>query len=110
MSRMENRTGEHEMAVAIMRIVAGMPGGCATLDQLWDTIPNVVALTDEDWEESDSQAGQPKWRQIVRNINSNRHTEGNFIFEGYLEHLDGGGGGYCITDKGRRRLGDRGRP
>ena len=99
---MENRTDEFAMAIAVMRIVRDMSDGCANLDQLRDQIAESVDLTDEDWEPQDSIPTQPKWHQILRNINSNRTHAGNFIYEGYLEHLDGGG--YCITEKGERFL------
>ena len=99
---MENRTDEREMAIAVMKIAGNMPSGCASLKQIRSQIEEFIALTDEDRELSDSLPSQPKWHQILRNINSNRDSEGNFIHEGYLEHLDGGG--YCITDRGRRYL------
>ena len=85
-----------------MAIVKNRPDGCASLSVLRRQIERTGILTDEDWEESYSQSGKPKWHQILRNINSNRHSEGNFIYDGYLSHR--AGGGYCITDKGRTAL------
>lgn len=102
MADMKNRTTEHMMAVVVMAIVINRPNGCANLRVLRRQIEKAGILTDEDWEESHSQSGKPKWHQILRNINSNRHTEGNFIYDGYLSHLQGGG--YCITEKGRKSL------
>ena len=102
MTNMENRTDEHEMAIAVIKIAESMPSGCANLNQIRSRIERFITLTSEDWEPSDSLPTQPRWHQILRNINSNRNSQGNFIYEGYLEHLDGGG--YCITDKGRRYL------
>lgn len=102
MADMENRTDEFAMAIAVMRIIRDMQEECADLDQLRDRITETVDLTDDDWEPSDSIPTQPKWHQILRNINSNRFHVGNFIYEGYLEHLDGGG--YCITEKGEQFL------
>lgn len=101
MADMENRTTEHEMALAVMIIAESKPSGCATLDELRERIEESDVLTDEDWEPSDSQ-GSPKWHQILRNINCNRKTGENAIKEGYLEHLNGGG--YCITEQGRALL------
>ena len=97
-----NRTSEHEMAEAVLEITSRTRTGCATLGQIRNRIERYIDLTDEDWEESDSQAPSPKWHQILRNIYSNRGSEGNFIYEGYLSHLDSGG--YCITHKGWQYL------
>ncbi len=102
MADMENRTTEHMMAVLVMAIVKNRPNGCANLTVLRKKIEESGVLTSDDWEESQSQSKTPKWHQILLNINSNRHSEGNFIYDGYLSHLQGGG--YCITDKGRNSL------
>ena len=99
MTDMENRTGEHAMAVIVMRILIRRRNGCANLDQMRARIEGSGELTDEDLEPSDSLPNEPVWYQILRNINSNRRTRGNFIYEGYLLHLPGGG--YCITNAGR---------
>jgi hypothetical protein len=39
------------------------------------------------------------WEQKIRNIKSHYEAAGNFIYEGYLEHVRGAG--YRVTAKGK---------
>ena len=100
-----NRSKESEISEAVLSIAAKQPGGLATFDVLYREIPHVMELSPEDWRVSQKRPNEPLWKQQVRNIQSNHKQPGNFIFEGYLEHVPGTG--YRITDAGRRRLESR---
>lgn len=102
MADMENRTNEQEMALFVMLLLGRTSKGCLNLNQLRTKIENSGILTKEDCEPSSSIPTQPKWHQILRNINCNRETGSNFIHAGRLEHKQGGG--YCLTEDGRKFL------
>ena len=95
-----NRTSEYEISVAVLQILIDRPDGAATLPELRRFLPRHIDFTDDDNELSDKRPGEHKWEQVLRNIQPHHDTPGNFIFEGYLRHLDGGG--YAITAAGRR--------
>jgi hypothetical protein len=79
-----DRSTETDIAVAVMRYLATLPSGEAQIAQIRRQLPKVIALSDEDREESETRAGEEVWEQQVRNIVSHRDTEGNFIAEGLL--------------------------
>lgn len=81
------RTGEQEIAIAIMRIADAQPNSTATFDRIRTRLPGIVNLTQDDWVESQTRPGEPLWHQIIRNIRSHHAAEGNFIDSGYLEHI-----------------------
>jgi len=95
-------TSEAKTALGVLRIADAQPSGVASFRRLYDEIPNVVKLSASDMEESDTRPGEPMWHQIVRNIQSHHAAEGNYIAEGYLEHVPRVG--YRITYAGRRLL------
>lgn len=95
---MENRTNEQEMALLVMLFLGKTSKGCLNLDQLREKIEGSGILTEEDC----AGSPQPKWHQILRNINCNRGTGNNFIHTGLLEHKSGGG--YCLTEDGLKSL------
>lgn len=99
-----NRTSEREISIAVLQILIGCPSGAATLPELRQQLPHHIAFTDEDNELSDTRPAERMWEQVLRNIQSHHDTPGNFIYEGLLRHLDGGG--YAITAAGRRFVDD----
>lgn len=100
-------TKEAILALAVARIAASQPNGECSLDLAYDLIPQMVALTAKDYVPYKGQKN-PRWVQIVRNIQSNSSNPGprstNFIAQGYLEHV---GEGYRITDRGRDFIAQR---
>ena len=100
MADMENRTTEQEMALFVMMLLGKTEDGCLSLDQLRAQIEPSGLLTEEDKVLSQSRPAEPKWHQILRNINCNKETGNNFIHAGRLEHMHGGG--YCLTEEGQQ--------
>ena len=99
---MENRTNEQEMALFVMLLLGKTSEGCLNLDKLRTKIERSGILTEEDCEPPFSIPTQSKWHQILRNINCNREKGSNFIHAGRLENMQGGG--YCLTEDGRKFL------
>ena len=100
-----NRSKESEISEAVLSVAAKQPGGLAAFDVLYREIPRVMELSPEDQRVSQTRPNDELWIQQVRNIQSNHKQPGNFIFEGYLQHVPRTG--YRITDAGRRRLESR---
>jgi hypothetical protein len=95
-------TTEHHISQATLRIADTQANGVATYKRLRAEIPKHIALSQEDWTPSETRNGEPMWHQLVRNIKSHSMIEGNYIREGWLEHVPRSG--YRITPAGRRRL------
>ena len=95
------RVRENEIAFAITRIAATQSTGIATLARCKKEIPDLVKLSNADWKESETRPGEPLWHQLIRNIKSHCDSPGNYVNEGYLEHLPRVG--YRVTDAGRRK-------
>jgi hypothetical protein len=95
-------TTEHEISAATLQIAGSQPNGIATFHRLRIEIPSYIALTADDLLPSSTRNGEPMWHQIIRNIKSHSTTEGNYIAEGWLEHVPRVG--YRITKTGRARL------
>lgn len=99
---MSARTGEFEISEAVLRILAEMPNGEATIQQLVSKIPYVIKLTPGDMEISDTRPNEAVWEQIVRNIVSHKTTSGNIIAEGLATSPSRGS--LRITEAGRLRV------
>lgn len=95
-------TPEKEIAIAVMKIAKQKSSGLATFQELYDEIPNRIALTSDDLAPSQTRNGEPMWHQIVRNIQSHHEAEGNAISEGWLEHVPNTG--FRITAAGRNKV------
>lgn len=93
---------ENEIAFAVLQIAARQQNGIATFDQIRREMPSLVRLSTADTQPSPTRPNEQMWEQRVRNIKSHDQSEGNYIFEGYLEHVPDSG--YRITDAGRRML------
>lgn len=93
------RDAETRISVGVLKIAAAHPKGIATFNRCRAQIPNLVKLTAADVAPSQTRNGETMWHQIVRNIKSHSDAEGNYIAEGYLEHIPRVG--YRITKAGR---------
>ena len=78
----QDRTGEPEIAEAVLQILAQMPNGEATIQQLVKRVPQLIKLTSGDLAQSETRVNEAVWEQIVRNIVSHKKAEGNIIAEG----------------------------
>jgi hypothetical protein len=97
---------EDDVAFATLIIAAEQLDGIATFDQLREQIPDHLSLDSHDLAQSDTRPNEPMWHQIIRNIQSHHPSPGNFIHDGYLQHVPSVG--YQITPMGKKRL-ERGR-
>lgn len=97
-----SRVNENEVALAVMRIAATKPNKTCTLDQARAEVPRYLDLSKGDLALSDTREGEPMWHQQIRNIQSHHGMEGNFIYEGLLEHVPRVG--YRITNAGEKYL------
>ena len=95
-------TSENEFAKAAVRIASSQPNGIASHRRLRAEIPKLIKLNTADLDSSQTRKNEPMWHQIVRNIKSHDKDAGNFIAEGYLEHVLRVG--YRVTPKGRALL------
>lgn len=93
-----NRTTEAELSWTVLEILDDHSLGEMSVQGLIQEIPKRISLTSEDQQMSETRANEELWEQRVRNIRSHHQTAGNYIAEGYLEHIDGG---LRITDAGR---------
>jgi tyrosyl-tRNA synthetase len=93
-----SRTTEHDIALAVLRVAFAQPHHVASFQTLYDEIPNQVPLSDVDRRVSLTRPNEELWHQLVRNIQSHHSADGNFIHEGWLEHIKGVG--YRATDRG----------
>ena len=101
-----NRTSEHEIALAVLRYLATVPGGEATVTAIKKNVPNFIKLTADDLQPSGTRPNEMVYQQVIGNIVSHRHdSEDNFVNRGLLSyrprHLK-------ITDAGRNYLKKRG--
>ncbi len=94
----QNRTTEAEISWVVLGILYQSPVGEMSVHDLIRLIPGSISLTGEDRKHSSTRPNEELWEQRVRNIQSHYKTPGNFIAEGFLEHIDSG---YRITDAGR---------
>ena len=75
--------------------------GEASMAAIKKAVPDYVPLTEPDRAQSLTRKGEELWEQQVRNITSHKDEPGNFIFEGFLEPVDGG---LRITEDGKNHL------
>lgn len=93
------KDAEERISAGVLKIAAAHPKGLATFNKCRVDIPGHVRLTAGDLAASGTRPGEPMWHQIVRNIRSHHAVDGNYIAEGYLEHVPRVG--YRITAAGR---------
>jgi hypothetical protein len=93
---------ENQVAFVALQIAAKQSNGIATFKRIKKDLPNYIDLSPEDRRMSKTRPNEEVWEQRIRNIKSHDSYAGNYIFEGYLEHVPRSG--YRITDRGRRYL------
>jgi hypothetical protein len=105
MPNKSGRSTEHEIAFGVIRYLATVPSGTATIAEIKQHLPDFVSLTTADLEQSPTRNNERVWEQQVRNIVSHRQTEGNAINDGLLANSTGE---MSLTDAGRNWLARRG--
>ncbi|MBI1245154.1 MAG: hypothetical protein GC202_09120 [Alphaproteobacteria bacterium] len=93
---------ESEVAFAIVQIAKAKRDEIATFDQCRDEVPDHLSLADADLAQSTTRPNESMWEQQIRNIQSHHDQPGNYICEGYLEHVPKTG--YRVTEAGKRKL------
>jgi glycine cleavage system pyridoxal-binding protein P len=93
-----NRTTEAELSKVVLEILYQSGSGEMSVHDLIRDIPKYVNLTTEDRQQSETRENEEIWEQRVRNITSHHESPGNFIAEGFLEHIKGG---LRLTEAGR---------
>jgi hypothetical protein len=91
---------EEEVARLTVQIAAEQPNGVASLARLRREIQLRFNLSSEDLKQSVTRPNEAIWEQKIRNIKSHFKAHGNFICEGYLEHVPRVG--YRVTELGKR--------
>ena len=100
--RIAGRVTENEVAFAACQIAASMTSGIATFRRMKRDIPNHLSLSAGDRAQSETRPNEELWEQLIRNIKSHSDQPGNYICEGYLQHVPRVG--YRITPAGRHRV------
>lgn len=101
MARGPNRVTENQVALAVCQVAAATHDGVASFARLKREIPNHLRLSAADRVQSVTRPNEEMWEQQIRNIKSHSKAEGNYINDGYLEHVPKVG--YRVTPSGRRR-------
>ena len=96
------RATENDVALAVLRIASAQPNGICTFNRARFEVPNYVNFSPADLRGSATRPGEPMWHQLIRNIKSHHTAEGNYIAEGYLQHVPRRG--YQATAAGRAHL------
>lgn len=100
------RATENDVALAVLQIAAAQPNGICTFNRARSEVPKYVNFAAVDLKGSVTRPGEPMWHQLIRNIKSHYNVDGNFIAEGYLQHVPRRG--YRATAAGRAHLKKRG--
>lgn len=94
---------ERDISIGVMKIAAKQANLICTFRRAYAELDTHVALSADNLASSTKRPGEVMWQQLVRNIKSHDKSDGNFIAEGYLEHVSHVG--YKITPKGLAFLG-----
>ena len=97
----DGRSNEQEVSLAVLRYLATIPHGEASIGAIKQHIPNFIALTDADKEPSPTRTNEQVWEQQVRNIVSHRTSPESFVADGLLSYSPGH---LAVTDAGRGYL------
>lgn len=95
------RATENEVAWAVCVIASGQANGICTFNRARAEVPNHIKLGPGDNAPSQTRVGEPMWHQLIRNIKSHHDADGNYIHDGYLEHVPRRG--YRVTAAGIAR-------
>lgn len=74
---------EAEARILALKIAATMPDLEATTTQIKEQMPDYVAFTPIDLEQSDSRGNELKWQQVVGNIISHQYSGTSIFTKGY---------------------------
>jgi hypothetical protein len=91
---------EEEVAIIVVQIASQQPNSIASYERIRQELPRRYKLTAADLAVSATRPNEAVWEQKIRNIKSHFGSPGNFIYEGYLDHVPGVG--YRVTDRGRK--------
>ena len=69
------RTGEKDLIPSVMALIEASGEEGMTTGEIILALSHLYDFTEEDDQESNSQTGNYKWQQIVRNLRSNRTLE-----------------------------------
>lgn len=100
------RVTENDVALAVLQIAASQPNDICTFNRARAEVPKYVNFAAADLRCSVTRRREPMWHQLIRNIKSHYTAEGNFIAEGYLQHMPRRG--YQATAAGKAYLKKRG--
>jgi hypothetical protein len=81
-----HRTTEYEIGQAVLRYLASIDGGVATIAEIKRHLDKYYPFTTSDRQRSWTRPQEERWHQQVRNLMSHRHTSGNAICDGLLEY------------------------
>jgi hypothetical protein len=90
---------EEEVALIAVQVGAERSDGIVSYDDLREEVPRRYNLSASDLMQSVTRPSECVWEQKIRNIKSHCESPGNYIHEGYLEHVPSVG--YRITARGR---------
>lgn len=93
---------EEEVAFIVVQVAAERGDGIASFDCIRAEIPKRYRLSSVDLTQSLTRRNEAIWEQKIRNIKSHYKSPGNYIHDGYLEHVPGIG--YCVTDRGLKLM------
>ncbi len=93
---------EEEVARIVVEIAAEQSNGIASFNRIRKELPQRYRLSADDLIWSVTRPHERMWEQKIRNIKSHYEAQGNFIYEGYLEHVPRVG--YRVTAQGRNLI------
>ncbi len=93
---------ERDISIGVLKIAAQQASSTCTFRRAYAELDKHVALSADNLVTSTKRPHEAMWQQLVRNIKSHDKSDGNFIAEGYLEHVSHVG--YRITSKGHTFL------
>ncbi len=100
---MASRPGEiteEEVAFIVVQIAAERRDSIASFNCIRVEIPKRYRLSRADLAQSATRQNEAIWEQKIRNIKSHDKSPGNYIHDGYLEHVRGVG--YRVADRALR--------
>jgi hypothetical protein len=81
-----DRTTEYEIGQAVLRYLAGIEDGSATIAEIKRHLDRSYPFTTSDRQLSYTRPHEERWHQQVRNLMSHRLTSGNAICDGLLDY------------------------
>jgi len=81
-----DRTTEYDIGQAVLRYLASIDDGAATVAEIKKHLDENYPFTTSDRERSCTRPQEERWHQQVRNLMSHRWTSGNAIGDGLLDY------------------------